>query len=204
MKNYSQSGQDIFTYYICNTNNGYFLDFGCSDPIFLNNTYLLELNGWNGLMIDIDYESIMNCKKIRKSDSFLVDLKNIIIDKKELKLIEFLKKYNCPKIIDYISFDVDEDTLNIMNKFPFNKYEFKCMTFEHDSYRVGNELKNYSRKIFTNFGYKLICSDVKSGNNAFEDWYINPNYINENKYKNIICDNTEWVDIIKKINMLNE
>ena len=56
MESYSQCGQDIFVYNILNKNNGTFLDLGCYLPKNINNTYLLELNGWSGISLDIlDY-----------------------------------------------------------------------------------------------------------------------------------------------------
>ncbi len=56
MESYSQCGQDIFVYNILKKNNGTFLDLGCYLPKNINNTYLLELNGWSGISLDIiDY-----------------------------------------------------------------------------------------------------------------------------------------------------
>ncbi len=95
LKSNSQASQDLFAYYVCNTNNGYFLDFGSSDPIDRNNTYILEKNGWNGICFDIgDYtESYKNNRtsKFIRSDVNQLNLKNILIEN------------NAPKIIDYIS-----------------------------------------------------------------------------------------------------
>lgn len=71
---YSQAQQDLFAYYLCGS-NGYFLDLGCSNPIEINNTYLLENNGWKGLLFDIDADFISKCQKIRKNPAFLVDLR---------------------------------------------------------------------------------------------------------------------------------
>ncbi len=53
MKSYSQCGQDLFVYYLNEGKPGKFLDLGCSLPKKINNTYLLELNGWDGISLDI-------------------------------------------------------------------------------------------------------------------------------------------------------
>lgn len=51
---YSQLGQDLWV--LDETNNkhgGYFVDFGATDGITINNTYLLEKDfGWNGIVSD--------------------------------------------------------------------------------------------------------------------------------------------------------
>ncbi len=49
---YSQLGQDVWVLQQYPINNGYYVDIGFNDGIKMNNTYLLELNGWIGLGID--------------------------------------------------------------------------------------------------------------------------------------------------------
>jgi len=198
-KSNSQVGQDIFAKYICDTKNGYFLDLGCREPISYNNTYLLESEGWDGLLIDIDEDSINECKKIRKSKSYSIDLTDIKIDNKKYTLEEFLEYNLCPDVIDYISFDVDDDTFDVLKEFPFHKYEFKCMTFEHDVYRIGNKLQKYTRTLFEELGYFLVCANVKHSNNSFEDWFVNPKHINLDRYEHLICNNSDWAKIIEKL-----
>jgi hypothetical protein len=195
----SQAGQDIFAKYVCDTNSGYFLDLGCREPIIYNNTYLLETIGWNGLLIDMNEKAIIECKEIRKSKSYAIDLTKIEIDGYIISIEKLLIDNNCPNIIDYMSFDIDDSTLDVLNIFPFDKFTFKCITFEHDSYRNGNNLQRISRKKFDDLGYKLICGNVKYGGNTFEDWYINETLVEQYLYEHLICDNSEWLDIIKKI-----
>ena len=72
------------------------------------------------------------------------------------------------------------------------------MTVEHDYYRLGEEPRNKMRKILQNNGYKLICSDVNYLNNPYEDWWVDPLYVdlyNANKYK---CNNVEYTEILNK------
>jgi hypothetical protein len=46
-----------------NTNQGKFLDLGCYLPKKINNTFLLETKGWNGVSIDIvDYSEEWKCR----------------------------------------------------------------------------------------------------------------------------------------------
>jgi hypothetical protein len=56
MKSYGQIGQDIFVMKLLNEQNyeGYFVEIGGYLPIEINNTMLLEENGWSGISIDIN------------------------------------------------------------------------------------------------------------------------------------------------------
>lgn len=51
-KNYSQFYQDLFvTYYLKDKRNGYFVEFGACDGIYLSNTYYLEKElNWSGIL----------------------------------------------------------------------------------------------------------------------------------------------------------
>ena len=49
---YSQLGQDLWVLERYPISDGYFIDIGFNDGIKINNTYLLELNGWKGIGID--------------------------------------------------------------------------------------------------------------------------------------------------------
>ena len=77
MESYSQIGQDLWVQEtLKNKKNGYFLDIGAHDGIYLSNTYLLEKNyNWNGLCIEgnpLIVDSLkhffVNRKEIQKSD----------------------------------------------------------------------------------------------------------------------------------------
>jgi hypothetical protein len=72
--------------------------------------------------------------------------------------------FNAPKIIDYLSLDVEGAELFIMKDFPFDRYVFKCMTVE----RPKDELKS----LFERNGYKHVL-DFKRGDTlwAHESFY---------------------------------
>jgi hypothetical protein len=199
VKSFSQASQDIFVNYMC-ANNGYFLDFGCYKAIDGSNTYMLENIGWSGLCFDIDdyseeYKTNRTSKFIH-GDVNKINLKNILIENK------------VPQIIDYISIDIDDSTEEFLDKFPFDEYSFRVITFEHNYYSQGKDLRDKSRNFFKNKGYKLFCSDVavtyNSDNDYFEDWYINEAYIKKDKQSLIECDKTHHSKIVKLIeNKLN-
>jgi len=54
---HSECGQDLFPYKIlqegCELYEGTFIDIGCADPIYRNNSYGLEKYcGWKGVLVD--------------------------------------------------------------------------------------------------------------------------------------------------------
>jgi len=57
-------------------------------------------------------------------------------------LADLLKKNNAPKVIDYLSIDVEGAETRILNKFPFDEYRFLSMSVE----RPGEELQETLKK----------------------------------------------------------
>jgi hypothetical protein len=191
-KNYSQASQDLFAL-ICTDGkrNGTFLDLGCSDPTNINNTYLLENDfNWTGVSIDIDKSLIEKFQKVRKTKSFNLDCTKLNFD-------EILENYD-NNHIDYLSLDLEPASVTFacLKTLPLNKIEFSVITYEHDEYRFGETYKVESRKIFEQHGYKLICSNVSDNKLPYEDWYINPKYVDFEKIKTLVSDNKNWQEIL--------
>jgi hypothetical protein len=47
-------------------------------------------------------------------------------------LEEILRACNAPTIIDYMSLDTEGSELIILSVFPFNRYQFRALTIEHN------------------------------------------------------------------------
>lgn len=183
MEQYSQRGQDLFVVNVLKEKKeGTFLDFGCRGPIDINNTYLLEKNyNFKGLSFDIDTNEINNWKNTKRnySNSIRCDLLNNFNDAME-KIDNFYETNN----IDYLSFDLEPPlvTLEVLKKFPFEKYKFGVITFEHDFYR-NYDTVNPSREIFLKNGYRKIKKDYMHNFDKHksihlsEDWWIHPDII---------------------------
>lgn len=194
----SQAAQDIFALYINKfKRKGFFLDIGCGKPFSNNNTALLESIGWSGVLIDYDEKLINICKEKRKSKTVLADL-----SKENLNTI--LNKNKVPKIIDYVSVDLDSYlTLDCIKKINFKRRKIRCMTFEHDYYLNKDSMRDESRNFLESVGLKIICKDVKiSRYSNFEDWYVDPYLVDENIYNEIIYDNVHYSKIFTKIKLL--
>ena len=194
-KTYSQAGQDLFVMNILNyIKNGYFIDIGCNDPDIGNNTRLLEDFDWKG--ISFDFYEIRNFSQLRNCKFILGDA-----TKHDYNFI--FESNGVPKVIDYLSIDIDALSLVALKKIPLSEYECKIITIEHDWYWYGNVLRSGQRQILSDLGYFLLCSDVggiKPDKSVvfFEDWWIHPKHIDINKFINIKCDKLCYKDILSK------
>lgn len=198
MKSYSQCGQDIFVYNIMNGQPGKFLDLGCSLPKKINNTYLLELNGWIGISLDI--QDFNNQWKERSCP--FIQANCLTEDYNSL-----LPKHYESNLIDYLTLDMEGcgDRFKLLQVIMNTNYEFKIITIEHDSYlgeSFVNEEKLPQRQLLESKGYKLICSDISHPNAPemfFEDWWINPKYFDEKTIEDWKSDRTSCDKIFQKL-----
>ena len=55
-------------------------------------------------------------------------------------------------------------------------------TFESDLYAHGPDCRDIQRRILNDLGYQIVARDVANGGNQFEDWWIDPQVI----------DNVTW------------
>jgi len=193
-KNYSQAFQDMFILYMLDgKRRGSYVEIGSGDPFENSNTALLEtVFDWKGLSIDIDDNVIELFKEKRnntvvKEDATLVDFKKL------------LKKHKIPIVVDYLQIDCDpaEKALECLKRFPFDEYQFKVITFEHDHYCVQNKYsRDLSREIFKKHGYELVVANVSPDEwKVNEDWYINPNFFSRDKVESIKNINSRVLDI---------
>jgi len=196
---YSQAGQDEWIANFFNfKKNGYFLDIGANDGVNINNTYFLEKKlEWGGICIEADpniFKSLITNRKCHcvniaisndnKGIKFLSDglsgresnsPTSIEISTKTLK--EVLEENDSPKIIDYLSLDIEGMELRALEGFPFEEYKILAMTVEHNLYLGKKEYKEQVKKFLVSKGYFLYKENVESDGLPFEDWYINKNSI---------------------------
>jgi len=200
MESYSQCGQDIFVYNMLKIKNGTFLDLGCYLPKNINNTYLLELNGWTGISLDImDYSKEW---EVRKNKFIQQDCMNVNLD-------EILETHYDNEVIDYLSLDMEVlgDRFKLLEKVLKTKYSFKVITIEHDSH-IGNEYvineKIPQRDLLLKNGYVLLCADVSQKDHPtlfYEDWWINPKYFKSEELINWHSNKLSCDEIFKKLNI---
>jgi FkbM family methyltransferase len=158
--------------------NGFFVEIGSADGLTFSNTFLLESKfNWDGICIEANPNLFKNLKKYRKVNclNVCVDEKvgevqyelnwlnsGIISDNTDNKtmnsnqnislktetLFSILESHSAPKIIDYLSIDVEGAEERILRNFSFNLYRFNCITIERPT--------NYLREILKENGYIII------------------------------------------------
>jgi FkbM family methyltransferase len=150
--------------------NGYFIDVGANDGITLSNTYLLEKRyNWSGILVEANpqlYSELLvhrrtKCINICVDDregnvKFAMDglFGAIVTDDTDLgqsvaKVVELrsstlaniLGDNAAPRIIDYLSIDIEGAEDKALLSFPFSDYVFKCLTIERPSQELQDLLK---------------------------------------------------------------
>lgn len=169
---YSQIGQDEFVYntarkYLNLEKEGTFLDIGCHDYQHINNTYFLEKeHNWRGVGVDIDDQWAQKWKENRKNSIFVAG------DATTINYGELLKANNMPKVIDYLSLDLEPPplTLQALRRLFESDYIFNIVTYETDYYRENdygtNSLRLPSQELFKSRGYVLVQEGRQ------DDYYI--------------------------------
>lgn len=180
---YSQAGQDDWV--MSQISVGYFVDIGAFDGIEFSNTYALELKGWMGLCIEPLVIPKRTCAIAQvavatyKGTAMMCDSgmgsavsKDGTIAVPCDTLRNLFAQYNVPKVIDYISLDIEGMEAEILRTFPFDRHTFRLMTVEHNQYKDGDENKNAIYEILTQHGYSRVAENVTESHGlALEDWY---------------------------------
>jgi hypothetical protein len=197
---YSQASQDKFVYLILckllgQQNPGCYLEIGAGEPILINNTYFFEKNlKWNGVSIDISRDLEPRWYAVRQNRLLTADA---ITTDYSVILQSF------PKVIDYLSLDVDGYYVDVLKRIPFRDYTFKVITIEHDYYRFGDLYRLEERQFLESCGYHLLCPDVKNGGYSFEDWWIHPSFFSTSEFSLITSvdfqgkEHTQLIQIIQ-------
>ena len=79
--------------------------------------------------------------------------KDTIYSVDSISIETLLKKYNAPKMINYISIDTEGSEFDIIENFNFNMYDIKFVTIEHN---FNDENRKKIRNLMKKFGYKIF------------------------------------------------
>lgn len=138
--------------------NGYYLEMGVGHYKNNNNTYFLEtFHDWKGLSLDISEHVVKDFNDNRKNECVLTDATTF-------NWIRFLERSNYPKVIDFLSIDIDFETNNYLNLFallnlPLLQYKFKVISIEHNAGIFYNltKCRDIQRDVLTSLGYHLLA-----------------------------------------------
>ena len=171
-KNNSKHFQDMFVLSALEgKTGGTYLEIGSGDPFEHSNTALLEKFGWKGISIDLS-EAL--CCKFKENRINTV----ICADAMQINYEDLFSKHCVDNVIDYLQIDCDDASMSVLNKIPFDRYKFRIITFEHDSYRLGTAKKTAAKELLLKHGYVIAVPDVKiTPDHPYEDWYIHPDLI---------------------------
>jgi hypothetical protein len=176
--NYAQSDQDIFVLSMLNgLHNGTYLEIGAGWPEHISNTCLLERQfGWNGISIDQldEYPDMWKTQgrtTLVKDNALTVDFEQLLGDQ--------------PQVIDYLSVDCEPaaTTFAILQRLPWHQRQFRVITFEHECYREGPEIKQASRKFLSDLGYQLVVNNISHVGLSidYEDWWAHPDLVDSER-----------------------
>lgn len=122
-------------------------------------------NGQLGGIVDKDTD---NNYKYRSKE-----LKNANILKLKTKTLQYiLEHYKAPKVIDYLSLDIEGAEERALINFPFNKYKFLTITIERPT-------KKLEKLLFDN-GYVFV---MKSKKVNYDSFYVHKSIPNFKKIK---------------------
>ena len=159
--------------------NGYYFEIGSADPYYGSNSALLEELGWKGLSLEIKEDEVLKFRNHRKNPVIHCDATQY--DFSEL-----------PSVVDYLQLDCEPPatTYEILTNIPFDKCDFKVITYEHDHYTdISSKYRSLSRVYLKSKGYKLVVSNIAPDDvNCYEDWYVHPKYIKSDILNKMIDD----------------
>jgi FkbM family methyltransferase len=193
----SQAGQECWVAEKCDfKRNGFFVDIGASDGLYLSNTYALEKKlGWNGICIEADRSRYKDlcinrtstnvCKATRNYNGYcsfnrdaldgFVEIESQAGNTKCDTLENILIDNNSPKMIDYMSVDIEGLEYEVLSSFDFLNWYVKLLTIEHNLYLDGPTEKKKIYDLMIKSGFERVKENVlaptKHGMVPFEDWF---------------------------------
>lgn len=199
---HSQASQDKFVYSLLyglldKQDPGYYLEVGAGEPIHINNSYFFEkMLHWKGVSIDIS-EDLSERWYAARSNPLVTE------DATRCNYSKILKPF--PKVIDYLSLDIDGFYDVVLEKIPFDHYVFKVITIEHDFYRYGDQFRKKERLFLEAHGYHLLCANVMNAGCAFEDWWIHPSAFPPETFAELKtldlqeCESSQMIDTLLQL-----
>ena len=184
-QNFSQCYQDMWVLSMLDGKPlGTFVEIGSGHPVISNNTALLESRfEWTGIGFEIKEKEADLYNEHRKAPVALGDATTADFD-------QLFKEVNLGPEFDYLQVDCEpaQVTFDALKKINLDKYKFATVTFEHDSYNDGNEVRDASRKYFEDHGYILIADNISvDAQHPYEDWWAHPDLVPSHTIDTMKC-----------------
>ena len=192
-ENHSQAMQDMFVLSMLNgKEQGVYVEIGADKPRVINNSWLLEsMYNWTGVSFEIDSAKVDYFNTVRKNKCVCADA--TAFDYKSL-----FEEKNYPKQIDYLQVDCEPPhiTLECLKRLPLDEYRFSVITFETDLYAGGQQVQKEQWEILSTLGYQRVAKNVKNEGNPYEDWWVDPEIIPEERWKSFMFDDVDYSEIV--------
>ena len=175
-----------------NKRDGYYVDVGSGDGVFVSNTKLLDDMGWKGVWIDPfpTNMSSRTCqmfrqpvfsvtgKKVSFRDAGLMGgiaktmgatagdpqvQQSRLVDFTTATLDEILEKAHAPRHIDFMSVDVEGAEYEVLRGLSLDKYQVQAFVIEHN---FEEPKRHLIRQLLEANGYALVRSWYR------DDWYV--------------------------------
>lgn len=189
----SQAHQESFVLNVLNEkHNGFYVELGGGWPIRNSNTYILETQyGWSGISFENDTKRADDYNAIRNN-------KTLCTDAIEFDYLSYFIQNQVPTQIDYLQMDIHpaEDTLRALKNIPLDEYRFSVITYEHNGYSNPKN-KQESYNILSGLGYVRVADDVIFERMAYEDWWIDPQVVPYDSYKDFISIKTDHAKLFE-------
>lgn len=192
---HAKEGQDLLALKLCPT-PGFFLDIGMGNPLDGNNSLLLERRGWKGFMFDMDNHHVITANSGARQNLA------VRCDATTFDFGAFLDEWSAPKMIDFISMDVDGANEALVRRFPFDRYQFKVLTFETDRYNGGDARKRACEEALAPYPqYVRLLNNARVTDQGleWEDWWVNTDCVDDAILKKATTgmDWREFLDLIE-------
>jgi|TARA_B110000444_G_scaffold228346_1_gene234085 FkbM family methyltransferase len=167
-RSYSMDKEDLnILNFFKSKKNGFYVDVGCFHPLDRNNTYLLYLNNWRGINIDISQFSIDLFDFLRPDDlnyQCAISNKNKMVEvffQKELSQLTTIEEKQAHKVFQgkIKKNKIEAFSLNqILEKNKYNNTEIDLLDIDVE----GADLQVLQGLDFKKYKPKLICVEIHS------------------------------------------
>ncbi len=110
-------------------------------------------NEFGGAADFADYDSHASKRAAFRQNGEVITLQSISLD-------DFLKKYDAPRCIDYLSIDTEGSEYDILRTFPFEDWDIRLLTVEHNFTPIREDI----RILLEGHGYSRT-------ERQWDDWY---------------------------------
>ena len=178
--NYAQSMQDMFVLSMLDgKKNGVYVEIGADQPRVISNTYLLETEfDWMGVSFELEGDKVQFFNTMRRNQCICADA-----TKFDYKFL--FEERNYPKQIDYLQLDIEpaEQTLNALKALLWMNIDTLSSHMKLMSIVMGLDIQDEQARILKSHGYQLVAKNVMNEGNPYEDWWVDPAVVPEERWK---------------------